>query len=55
MQFFQGMGITQEMVNDPNQIIQHLLDTGKVTQQQVNQAMQMCNNPMIQQIFGHRR
>ena len=28
-------------LNDPNQIIQHLLNTGQVTQQQVNNAMQM--------------
>ncbi len=30
-------------LNDPNQIIQHLLNTGQVTQQQVNNAMQMRN------------
>lgn len=39
-------------MNDPNQIIQHLLNTGQVSQQQVNQAMGMRNNPMIQQLFN---
>ncbi len=38
--------------NDPNSIIQHLLNTGQVTQSQVNQVMGMRNNPMIRQIFG---
>ena len=38
-------------LNDPNAIIQHLLNTGQVSQMQVNQAMQMRNNPMIQQMF----
>lgn len=28
-------------LNDPNEIIQHLLNTGQVSQNQVNQAMQM--------------
>lgn len=30
-------------VNDPNSIIQHLLNTGQVTQEQVNNAMSMRN------------
>lgn len=38
-------------INDPNQIIQHLLNTGQVTQAQVNNAMQMRSNPMFQQMF----
>lgn len=38
-------------VTQPDQIIQHLLNTGQVSQQQVNQAMGMRNNPMIQQLF----
>lgn len=39
-------------INDPNDIIQHLLNTGQVTQDQVNKVMQMKNNPMIQKMFG---
>ena len=38
--------------NDPNQIIQHLLNTGQVTQNQVNQAMQLRSNPLIQKMFN---
>lgn len=35
-------------LNNPNDIIQHLLNTGQVSQAQVNQAMQMKN------MFGNR-
>lgn len=38
-------------LNDPNEIIQHLLNTGQVSQAQVNQAMQMRNNPMFRDLF----
>lgn len=38
-------------VNSPNDIIQHLLNTGQVTQSQVNQAMNMRNNPMVQRLM----
>ena len=38
-------------LNNPNEIIQHLLNTGQVSQAQVNRAMQMRNNPLIQQLF----
>lgn len=41
-------------LNNPQDIIQHLLNTGQVTQDQVNRAMQMRNNPMIQQLL-HKR
>ena len=41
-------------MNNPNDIIQHLLNTGQVTQQQVNNVMGMQNNPMIQQIMQKR-
>lgn len=36
-----GMNIPQNMT-DPNQIVQHLLNTGQITQQQYNQAAQMA-------------
>ena len=39
-------------MNDPNEIIQHLLNSGQVSQAQVNQAMNMRNNPMIQQLIN---
>lgn len=38
-------------INDPNQIIQHLLNTNQISQEQVNQAMQMRNNPMFSGFF----
>ena len=50
-QFLSQMGIPQDIMNDPNKIIQHLLNTGRVTQDQVNQAMKMKNSPMIQNMF----
>jgi len=42
-------------MNNPEAIIQHLLNTGQVSQQQVNQAMQMRNNPMVQQMLGNMK
>lgn len=41
-------------INDPNSIIQHLINSGQVSQQQVNQMMTMRNDPMIQQLMGKR-
>lgn len=41
-------------VNDPNEILQHLVNSGQVNQQQINNAMQMRNNPMIQQLLGKK-
>lgn len=38
--------IPQNMSN-PQDIIQHLLNSGQITQAQVNQAMQMRNNPLF--------
>lgn len=39
-------------MSNPNDIIQHLLNTGQVTQNQVNQVMNMRNNPVIQRLIG---
>lgn len=44
--------IPQNM-NNPNDIIQHLLNTGQVSQEQVNNAMRMRNNPAIQALMKH--
>jgi hypothetical protein len=38
-------------MNNPNDIIQYLLNTGQVSQSQVNSVMSMRNNPIIQQFF----
>ena len=42
VQFLGGMNLPQGISNDPNQIIQHLMNNGKVSQQQYNQAMQLA-------------
>lgn len=41
-------------LNSPNDIIQHLLNSGQVTQSQVNQAMRMRNNPMFNMILNRK-
>lgn len=46
----QRFNIPQDM-NNPNDIIQHLLNTNQVSQAQVNNAMNMRNNPIIQQLI----
>lgn len=50
MMLSQRFNIPQGM-NNPNEIIQHLLNTGQVSQTQVNNAMQMRNNPMFKGLF----
>ena len=42
----QKMGIPQEYLDSPQNVAQYLLDNGKVTQNQINQA-----NQMYQQYF----
>ena len=42
--------IPQDM-NDPNHIIQHLLNTKQVSQDQVNQIMRLKNDPQMQNLF----
>lgn len=45
----QGMNM-----NNPNDIIQHLLNTGQISQQQLNSVVGMRDNPMIQQLMQRR-
>lgn len=54
MKALQGKYNVPQGMTDPNEIIQHLLNSGQVSQAQVNQAMNMRNNPMIQQLFNMR-
>lgn len=42
--------IPQNMTN-PNDILQYLLNTNQVSQQQVNAVMQQLNNPQIRNLF----
>jgi hypothetical protein len=37
---------------NPNSIIEYLMNTGQVSQQQINSLMGMQNNPMIQQLMN---
>lgn len=41
-------------VNSPQDIIQHLLNSGQITQEQVNQAQQMQRNPMFANLFNRK-
>lgn len=39
-------------INDPNAIIQHLLNTNQVSQQQVNNFANLQGNPQMQQFIN---
>ena len=39
----------------PDEMAQFLLNSGKVTQAQVNQVRQMWNNPQIKSLFNNKR
>ena len=52
----QRFSIPQEInMNNPNDIIQHLLNTGQISQMQVNNMMQTMNNPIIKQFYNSRK
>ena len=51
MQFLRGMGIPESMANNPQQIIQEMLNRNIISQQQLNDAMAMRNNPMFKGLF----
>lgn len=36
------LNVPQGIANDPNAILNHLLSTGQISQQQINQAYQMA-------------
>lgn len=44
--------IPQDM-NDPDQIIQHLLNTHQISQAQVNKVMQMKNDPQLRHLISN--
>ena len=52
------INIPQNMANDPNAIINHMMDNGMINQTQYNQARQMCqqmqNNPAFKGMFNRR-
>ena len=51
----QNYGISKDIANDPDAIIQKMMQEGKITQAQYNQARQTAsqiqNNPMFKQMF----
>lgn len=54
-----NINFPQGMSNNPNDMIQQLMNEGKMNQQMYNQlkqtAGQIRNNPMFRQMFGGRR
>ena len=55
-QMLQKLNIPIEYANDPNAAIQHLMKTGRISQEQYNNAntqlKQMQNNPLFKQFFN---
>lgn len=39
-----GLGIPQNISNDPQAVIQSLMNSGRITQEQYNTAMQIAKN-----------
>lgn len=52
--FNPNMAVFQNM-QSPDEVAQYLLNNGKVSQAQVNQAKQMWQNPQIQQQIQNMR
>lgn len=52
MQFLSRRFNIPQNLNSPNDIVQHLLNTGQITQDQVNNAMGYMNNPMFKNMFN---
>ena len=46
----QRFNIPQNL-NNPQGIVQHLLDSGQISQEQLNNAMRMRNNPQFRNIM----
>lgn len=44
MSMLSRYGIPSNIANDPNAIIQHLMNTGQVSQEQYNRAVSMAQN-----------
>lgn len=52
----ESMNIPEEYRKSPNDVIQYLMNNGKITQQQYNlaseQARKLQNNPLFRQFFN---
>ena len=53
----QNLGVSQDIANDPDAIIQKMMQEGKLTQAQYNQARQTASQlkPMFRQMLGGRQ
>ena len=53
------LNIPQNLVNNPNNAIQYLMNNGQMSQGQYNQLQQMASkiqqNPQFMEMFGRRR
>lgn len=53
-----NLGLSEDMLKNPDQAIQYLMNSGKITQEQYNiavkQANQLKNNPQFQQYFNKK-
>lgn len=50
-----GMQVPQEIANNPSAIVQHLMNTGQITQAQYNQASQMARQFNGGTPYGNQR
>ena len=54
--FFQRHNIPEQYLNSPDDAVQYLMNNGRVSQQQYNEAntkaKQLQNNPMFKQFFN---
>lgn len=50
MSMLGNYGIPQNISNDPNAVVQHLLNNGRITQAQYNNAVQRANQ--LKSVFG---
>lgn len=42
-QLLGGLGIPNNIINDPQAIVRYLMDSGKISQEQYDQAVRMAN------------
>lgn len=53
-----NLGLSEEMLKNPDQAIKYLMNSGRITQEQYNmavkQANQLKNNPQFQQYFNKK-
>lgn len=47
-----NFNVPNNIGSNPQAIVQYLLTSGQITQDQVNQAMQARNNPIFRGMFG---